>query len=37
MLKNPQQNIIKLSPTMYKKIIHHDQVEFTSGKQGLLN
>ena len=36
-VKKSSTKYIKLNPTMYKKIIHHDQVEFTSGKQGLLN
>lgn len=33
--KNPQQNINKFNPIMYKIIIHHHQVGFTLGFQGL--
>lgn len=31
---NPQQNINKFNPIMYKQMIHHDQMKFIPGMQG---
>ena len=33
-MQNPQQNISKLNSTIYKRIIHSDQVEFIPGIHG---
>lgn len=35
--QNPQKHIDKLDPAIYRKVIHHNQVEFVPGKQSWFN